>query len=369
MYQRGVNWVTEFYHEGVRYKKSLGQGINKTVAREREAKFKTEVREGKHRQKSRKIKFENFAEKYLEHARLNKKPNSAKRNQVSINMLMPFFKGNLLSSIHSFQVEQYKKDRRDNGAAPATINRDVACLRNMMNMAVQWGHLQVNPVAKVKQLSEDNERMWVLTPQEEERLLDECDKRRQRKKFLRDLVEFALYSGMRQQEIFGLRWDNVHLEDQYVHVVDTKNHQNRDVPVNEVLNRILKKRKVLFDSEYVFSNIEGKRLTCCRAFDKARSEAGLARWETVDGLLVKVNFRFHDCRHTFGSRLGMNGTDLKTIMEIMGHKTARMAMRYQHPSPVHKLDAVKKLDKIQKIFTPKVTPQKVVNMKNGVITG
>ena len=98
MYLRNGNWVTEFYHEGVRYKKSMGQGISKTVAKEREAKFKTEVREGKHHQKSRKIKFKTFAEKYLEHARWNKKPSSAKRNQVSINMLMPWLKRDSLTS-------------------------------------------------------------------------------------------------------------------------------------------------------------------------------------------------------------------------------------------------------------------------------
>jgi len=40
----------------------------------------------------------------------------------------------------------------------------------------------------------------------------------------------------------------------------------------------------------------------------------------------------------------MNGTDLKSIMEIMGHKTAKVAMRYQHPSPSHKLEAVRRLD-------------------------
>ncbi len=61
-----------------------------------------------------------------------------------------------------------------------------------------------------------------------------------------------------------------------------------------------------------------------------------------------VRFRFHDLRHTFGSRLGMAGFDLKTIMEIMGHKTTKVAMRYQHPSPDHKLKAVQSLDRISK---------------------
>ena len=66
-----------------------------------------------------------------------------------------------------------------------------------------------------------------------------------------------------------------------------------------------------------------------------------------------MRFRFHDLRHTFGSRLGMNGTDLKTIMEIMGHKTPRMAMRYQHPSPEHKLTAARSLDRISEGKLPK----------------
>ena len=340
MYQRNGNWVTEFYHDGVRYKKSLGKGISKTVAKEREAKYRQEVREGKHHQKSRKIKFETFAEKYLVYARLNKKPKSAKRNQVSINMLMPFFKGTLLSSIHPFSVEQYKKDRRDAGASPGTVNRDVATMRNMMNLAVQWGYLQINPVAKVKQLHEDNERTWVLTPREEGRLLEECHKRPQKRVYLRDLVEFGIYTGMRLREIFGLRWDNVHLDEKFLHVVDTKNHQDRDVPMNATVERILRRRNVTELGDYVFTNAAMNKLTVLtNAFWKAVDEANLYRWETVDGEMVKTRFRFHDCRHTFGSRLGMNGADLKTIMEIMGHKTPKTAMRYQHPSPSHNVTA------------------------------
>ena len=357
MYLRNGNWVTEFYHEGIRHKKSLGMGISKTVAKEREAKYKQEVREGKHRVKAKRIRFETFAEKYLDHARVNKKPKSAKRNEVSINMLMPYFKGKLISSIHSFQVEQYKKARRDGGASPATVNRDIACLRNMMNKAVDWGFLQVNPLAKVKLLHEDNEVMWVLSPEEEARLLDECDKIRQRKgaKYLRDLVEFALYSGMRQDEIFGLRRVNIHLEDNYLLATDTKTHQDRPVPVNETMREILIRRMERPGSDFVFCNHKGERLShLSRGFKSARKKAGLIRWEVKNGETVEVRFRFHDLRHTFGSRLGMNGADLKSIMEIMGHRTAKVAMRYQHPSPSHKLEAIKGLDKLRGTSSQKV---------------
>jgi len=75
-------------------------------------------------------------------------------------------------------------------------------------------------------------------------------------------------------------------------------------------------------------------------------DAGLVKIESQKGKTKKVRFRFHDYRHTFGTRLGMAGKDLKTIMEIMGHRTTVVALRYQHPMLNHKLEAVKILDQI-----------------------
>ena len=90
-------------------------------------------------------------------------------------------------------------------------------------------------------------------------------------------------------------------------------------------------------------------------------EAGLVRVDAETGKTIR--FRFHDCRHTFGSRLGMAGTDLKTIMEIMGHLTTRVSMRYQHPTPDHKLKAVKFLDEVpSKVTTGEILERKVVSI-------
>jgi integrase len=369
MYKRGDSWFTDFWCNGERHQKSWGP-ISKTVAKKKDDKFKTEVREGKHQQKTKRIRFETLAEKYLVYARLNKKPSTARRNEVSINMLMPYFKGKLLGSINSFMLEQYKKARRDQGEkgrAPATINRDIDCIKNMMKKAVEWGYLNRNPLEGVKHLKEDNEKMWVLTPEEEGRLLDECENRIQRKgnKYLKDMAHFALHTGMRQDEIFKLTKPKVKLKLRYIDVTDTKTGEDRRVPINDTAYGILKKRLNETESEYLFQNTKGGKLTVLtNAFWTAVKEAGLIRFEIKKfgkkQIEEKIRFRFHDLRHTFGSRLGMAGTDLKTIMEIMGHKTTKVAMRYQHPAPEHKLNAVKILDQVpSKVPTGKIVPLKL----------
>jgi integrase len=302
----------------------------------------------------------------LEYAKENKKPKSAKRNKVSINMLSLHFKSLMLNSINPLMLERYKKSRREEGAAPGTINRDIDCMRNMMKKAVEWGFLSLNPLRDVRRLKEKSERMWVLIPEEETKLLEACQKSPQRKgaKYLRDLVLFALHSGMRESEIFNMRKDQVDLEKRFVILMDTKNSETRRVPVNDTLKEILERRMEDQRSDYIFHNSKGKKLTVLtNAFWYAVKQVGLSRVEVIGEKEVRSRFRFHDLRHTFGSRLGMAGKDLKTIMEIMGHKTTRVAMMYQHPMPSHKLEAVKILDQVPPVFTPgEKEDRKVVNI-------
>ena len=144
-----------------------------------------------------------------------------------------------------------------------------------------------------------------------------------------------------------MRDDDINLDTRFILVTDTKNSASRNVPINDTLKEILERRMQDKSSEYIFHNSNGKKPTVLtNAFINAVNRAGLVRIESKKGETKEVRFRFHDLRYTFGSRLGMAGKGLKTIMEIMGHKTPQMSMRYQHPMPSHKLEAVKVLDKV-----------------------
>ena len=86
----------------------------------------------------------------------------------------------------------------------------------------------------------------------------------------------------------------------------------------------------------VFCNRVGKPYRSFRtAFESARQKAGI------------VDFKFHDLRHTFASRLTMAGIDLPTVQELMGHKGISMTLRYTHLSSDHKQRAVSALEQFE----------------------
>ncbi|MFN3740471.1 MAG: site-specific integrase, partial [Thermodesulfovibrionales bacterium] len=114
----------------------------------------------------------------------------------------------------------------------------------------------------------------------------------------------------------------------YILLDRTKNGERREIPMNAevraLFTELLKNRVVGID--YVFVNPQtGKRLTDIkRSFSSACRRAGIQ------------DLRFHDLRHTFASHLVMAGVDLRTVQELMGHKSITMTLRYSHLAKAHK---------------------------------
>ncbi len=242
-------------------------------------------------------------------------------------------------------VEKYKLTRKEEKAEPDTINRELGCLRHMFNMAIKWKKAQVNPVRDVKFLKEPKEKDRILTKEEEAKLL-EAVRTGHKAKHLEPIIITALNTGMRKGEILNLKWSNVDFKTGHILVEETKNGEIRRVPMNKKLTETLQSAKKLAKGEYVFSD-NGEpygdvKTGCWTALKKTKIEG----------------FRFHDLRHTFGSRLVMAGVDIRTIQELMGHKDIKMTVRYSHPTPEHKKKAVKILDQVTSIFTTWVETEK-----------
>jgi integrase len=141
--------------------------------------------------------------------------------------------------------------------------------------------------------------------------------------------------GMKRGEILGLRWLDVDFTNRRLMLPQTKNGEGRIVYLNETAAAAL--RSVPFDMKTVATD---------RLFQKLEPEWVSVAFQRACKAAKILDFRFHDLRHTAASWLRMNGSDIHTVAQLLGHKDLRMAARYQHLSPAYLGEAVKGLDKV-----------------------
>jgi len=247
---------------------------------------------------------------------------SWQRDVLSIEKLRSFFQEKYLYEITPLGIEKYK-EKRVQEVKPATVNRELACLKTLFNKAIEWGKLEFNPMKRVKLLKENNQRIRYLEEDEIKRLIENCSDH------LRPIVLLALNTGMRRGEILNLKWDDIDFRQKIIYIRNSKSGEKREIPMNDIVITTLQQMKKISCGPYVFTNKEGRPFQkVYKGFKAALRRAGIN------------NFTFHDLRHTFASHLVMNGADLKTVQELLGHKTFNMTLRYAHLSPDYKRKAV-----------------------------
>jgi integrase len=332
VFKKGKNWYIDYYVKGHRKRKKIGPSKKLAEQVLKDVQTKIAKKEYLGILEEKKILFEDFAQQYLEYAKANKAQSTFRRDQVSVDHLVQAFKGKYLFEIAPEIIEKYKVSRLEK-VEPAPINRELACLRHMYNKAIEWGYVKINPVKGIKRLKEPPGRLRYLKPEEVKKLLDACHGH------IRPIVVTALNTGMRKGELLNLKWADIDFENKKITVVNSKNNESRVIPINQTLYDELLDLSKRSNGEYVFSERNGVPFRDIKkGFSAALKRAGIE------------DFRFHDLRHTFGSYLVMQGVDLRTVQQIMGHKDIKMTMRYSHLSPGHIQEAVKRLDALWTLF-------------------
>jgi len=214
---------------------------------------------------------------------------------------------------------------------PATKNRYRALVSLVYRQAMRNGKASTNPARLVAARAEKNGRMRYLLAEEEKALRKAM---RGRYESHIPALDVALNTGMRLSEQFSLAWDCVDLKRREIVLDETKNGSARTIPINTVCAAAfgVLAAKPHSKHERIFQGVRGEPINNPRAwFEPAMAGAKIE------------NFRWHDLRHTFCSRLAMAGVDIRTIAALAGHKTLSMAMRYSHLSPSHNLSAIERL--------------------------
>jgi site-specific recombinase XerD len=214
--------------------------------------------------------------------------------------------------------------------APASANRYRALISLVFRLGIENGKVKENPARLVKHRQVNNARTRWLAPEEEVRLRAAikagCPEHMPE-------LDLALNCGLRRGEMYGLTWENVNAPRQVLTIPRSKNGETRHVPLNSAALAALTELRNRGDGTGpVIRNPQGEPLTGPRYW-----------FEPVVGRAKIRAFSWHCLRHTFASRLVMAGVDLRTIQELLGHKSITMTVRYSHLSPTHTLAAVERL--------------------------
>jgi integrase len=279
-------------------------------------------------------------DRYLtEHSAPNKAATTHRRDQSLAAHLTEAFGTIPVTELRPAQIAAYKASRRADGAAPKTVNDELGLLRHAYKLALlEWEWVADNPVLKVKREKVRTKPGRWLTPQEEERLLAVCPT------WLREIIVFALHTGLRQSELLRMEWSHVDLTRRTLMIVEQKNGEQDTLPLNATAIEVLERQARLrsMRTPHVFFNQAGKMWDArnlLRAFYAARRKAGI------------TGVRFHDLRHTFASRLVQAGVDLYTVQRLGRWKTIKMVQHYGHHYPESLRSGVEVLDRDRQVST------------------
>ncbi len=323
--KRDFVWIVDFYdNEGKRHWFNTSTSSRK-VAEQMKAKIEVDLTLGKldlpYGEKA--VGLGTLKRNYLEYSRAEHSKSTYDLNERFLSYLLEFLGDVSLKKITRKDIEDYKIHRLAR-VKKTSVNMEIRHLKAAFNFGVHvGGYLLESPFSKVKQFKLDGNNLpEYLKIEEIEKLLGVIDNDE-----YKDLILFYLHTGCRRGEALGLTWQNIDLSRRTVKITKTKGGKDRQVPINDQLLDTLTGKETDVEKPFNFN--------CHFVTHKFKGyikKAGLS-----------LNFSVHSLRHTFASHLVMNGVDLYTVKELLGHSDIRVTEKYAHLAPDHLAAGVSRL--------------------------
>ena len=320
------------------------------------------------RHERRPVRVQDLYDALAEHTKVNR-PKSIKDLRGRWRHLKPVFAYVFASKLTTDSITRYAQLRQEEGAANATINRELAVLRRALNLGRRSTPPKVREVPYIPMLKEDNVRRGFVEDGEFSRLAAEAHAL-----WLRTFLELAYTHGWRRGELLRLRVRQLNWSSRTIRldVGTTKNREGREVAMTSNVEELLREATAgKGPDDYVFTRKNGKvvrdfrdswqRLCeraglggfvcniCQRAVPGGRkcAECGSGK-TTYQGLIV------HDLRRSAARALRAAGVPESVIMAAGGWKTPAMFRRYAIVSSSDQRAAMEQLERARAANSPKI---------------
>ncbi len=228
-----------------------------------------------------------------------------------------FGKNTLLKNVTQERIVELIEEKMQEGVKASTCNKYLARLKTCLRlMAIKYKWLDMNRLPYFFMYPEPKGRVRWLTPAEITRLLDACPNH------IRPMVIFALSTGLRRANVVGLRWEQVDMERQCVHISGDEMKAGADlsIPLSQEAMEVVR-QQIGKSRTHVFT-YRSKPIKSVNpvTWDKITKDAGLE------------DFRWHDLRHCWATMMVRGGVPLHVIQALGAWKSERMVLRYGHQS-------------------------------------
>ncbi len=257
-------------------------------------------------------------DQYIPYIQVHKRSWDQDSKMLELRVL-PLWGNMKMSEITRDDVQQFQSNFLRAGCKPGTVNRYMALVKYIFNLAEKWDVIEKTPARHISRLEDNNCKERYLSSEETKRLLGEL--KNCKSQVVPDIIELLILTGARKSEVVNLPWQELDLKQGLWTIPPERNKAKtrKTIPLSQGALRILEKRKHN-GSEYVFPNPKtgGPIKHFHNTWDRVRKNAGIP------------DVRIHDLRHNFASLLVNSGRSLYEVQKLLGHSNISTTQRYAH---------------------------------------
>lgn len=303
------------------YNNSAGKRISistKQKIKSEALRFLTTFKMDEPKRNLEKTNFDSVKWQYLKHSESIHSFKTTLAYRQILKQFSDYFSNPNLQSLTQYMIEIYLQEKLN--VSTYTAQKHLAYLRSFFNNAVDKGLIKDNPCRKIKNFKLPQKLPVYFSDNEFKKLLEAVDS-----EDLKDLIIFAVNTGLRQMELLTLCWNQINFKDKIIilnnqtHI--TKSKKVRSIPLNNTTFNILLNRSKRAESCLIFTY---KGLPIKQDFITHKFKKYVRKAKLDDRL------HFHSLRHSFASKLTRKGVGIYQVSKLLGHADIKTTMIYAH---------------------------------------